>query len=67
VREAAESACWFHVKSPESGSVLKLIAESEQTLAMGSPLMEVGDPQTSRSSSSSCRPMPSRQSRALTP
>lgn len=44
VREATEGACWFDVKSPESGSVLKLIAESEQTLAVGSPLMEVGDP-----------------------
>jgi len=44
MREATESACWFEVKSPESGRVLKLVAESEQPLEIGAPLIEIGDP-----------------------
>lgn len=44
VRQATASACSFEVKAPESGRVLKLIAESEQPIASGAPVMEIGDP-----------------------
>lgn len=44
VREATRDSCSFEVKSPESGRVLKLIAESEQALNIGAPIMEIGDP-----------------------
>ena len=38
------TACCYQVRSPESGQVLKLVAESEQSLNMGTPLVEIGDP-----------------------
>lgn len=44
VREASGAACTFDVKSPESGRVLKLIVESEQAVAIGAPLLEIGNP-----------------------
>ena len=43
-RQAANSTCGFDVKAPESGRVLKLVAESEQTLAAGAPILEIGNP-----------------------
>ncbi len=43
-RQNASSTCGFDVKSPESGRVLKLVAESEQTLAAGAPILEIGNP-----------------------
>lgn len=44
VQRIAETACCYDVKSPESGRVLKLIAESEAVVASGAPLMEIGNP-----------------------
>lgn len=41
---AGVQACCYEVRSPESGQVLKLVAESEQPLIMGTPLVEIGDP-----------------------
>jgi HlyD family secretion protein len=38
------TACCYEVRSPESGRVLKLVAESEQPLISGTPLVEIGDP-----------------------
>ncbi len=43
-RTGAAATCSLEVKSPESGNILKLIAESEQTLNIGAPLLEIGDP-----------------------
>ena len=43
-RGDSAAACSFEVRSPESGQVLKLLAESEQALAVGAPIMEIGDP-----------------------
>jgi HlyD family secretion protein len=36
--------CCIEVRAPVSGRVLKIIAESEQVVAAGSPLVEIGDP-----------------------
>lgn len=44
VQRIAETACCFDVKSPESGRVLKVIAESETIVQSGAPLLEIGDP-----------------------
>jgi len=44
VRQDAGETCSFGVRSPESGRVLRLIAESEQALAVGAPILEIGDP-----------------------
>ncbi|MEQ1719362.1 MAG: HlyD family efflux transporter periplasmic adaptor subunit [Hyphomicrobium sp.] len=44
VQRIAELACCYEVKSPESGRILKLIAESETTVSTGAPLLEIGDP-----------------------
>lgn len=44
VQRIAETACCFDVKSPESGRVLKVIAESETIVQSGAPLMEIGNP-----------------------
>jgi HlyD family secretion protein len=43
-RTGASGTCSLEVKAPVSGNVLKLIAESEQTLAIGAALLEVGNP-----------------------
>lgn len=37
-------SCSFEVRSPESGQVLRLVAESEQPLTVGAPIVEIGDP-----------------------
>ncbi len=44
VRAATGGACSFEVKSPESGNVLKIITKSEQVVASGAPLLEIGNP-----------------------
>ncbi len=36
--------CCIEVRAPVSGRVLRIIAESEQVVAAGSPLIEIGDP-----------------------
>jgi HlyD family secretion protein len=42
----SESAsCCVTVRSPVSGRVLKIVQESEQVVAQGSPLLEVGNPE----------------------
>ena len=41
---ARGSECCIEVRAPVSGRVLKIIAESEQVVAAGSPLVEIGDP-----------------------
>lgn len=42
----AESAsCCVTVRAPVSGRVLKIVQESEQVVAQGSPLLEVGNPE----------------------
>lgn len=38
------TACCIDVRAPVDGRVLKLIAESEQVVPAGSPLVEIGDP-----------------------
>lgn len=43
-RQATDSACCYDVKSPESGRVLRLIAESEKAVLIGTPLVEIGNP-----------------------
>lgn len=45
VERLVEIACCFEVKSPESGRVLKVIAESEAIVQSGAPLVEIGNPQ----------------------
>lgn len=45
VERLADIACCFEVKSPESGRVLKVIAESETIVQSGAPLLEIGNPQ----------------------
>lgn len=45
VERLMENACCFEVKSPESGRVLKVIAESEAIVQSGAPLLEIGNPQ----------------------
>lgn len=37
-------SCCFEVYSPVNGRVLTVIQKSEQTVAMGTPLVEIGDP-----------------------
>jgi len=37
--------CCVQVKAPEGGRVLKILSESEQVVAAGAPLLEIGDPQ----------------------
>ena len=41
---AAATGCCIQVKAPVSGRVLKIVAESEQVVQAGSPLLEIGDP-----------------------
>jgi HlyD family secretion protein len=45
VERLADTACCFEVKSPESGRVLKVVAESETIVQSGAPLLEIGNPQ----------------------
>ncbi len=39
------ASCCVSVQSPVSGRVLKIIQESEQVVAQGAPLVELGDPE----------------------
>lgn len=41
---AADGTCCLSVKAPVTGTVIKLITESEQVVAAGTPLLEIGDP-----------------------
>ncbi|MFN4210223.1 MAG: efflux RND transporter periplasmic adaptor subunit [Devosia sp.] len=41
---APTGACCVDVKSPASGQVLSVLAESEQVMQAGTPLMVIGDP-----------------------
>jgi HlyD family secretion protein len=36
--------CCIHLRSPVDGRVLKVVAESEQVVQAGAPLIEIGDP-----------------------
>jgi HlyD family secretion protein len=40
----SSGSCCIQVRSPVSGRVLKVVAESEQVVQMGAPLIELGDP-----------------------
>jgi HlyD family secretion protein len=42
--EGSAEACCIAVESPVTGQVLRLVAESEQVVAQGTPLMEIGNP-----------------------
>ncbi|MCG8558422.1 MAG: HlyD family efflux transporter periplasmic adaptor subunit [Hyphomicrobiales bacterium] len=39
----ADGACCVHVRAPVSGRVLKILRESQQVVASGEPLLEIGD------------------------
>lgn len=41
---ATATGCCVQVKAPVSGRVLKIVAESEQVVQAGAPLIEIGDP-----------------------
>ncbi|MGL4397614.1 MAG: efflux RND transporter periplasmic adaptor subunit [Hyphomicrobium sp.] len=43
-RAAIAGSCSFEVKSPASGRVLKVVAKSEQAIASGAAILELGDP-----------------------
>lgn len=43
-RDASSANCCIQVYSPVDGRVLKIIAESEQVVQAGAPLLEIGDP-----------------------
>lgn len=42
--ETSEGACCTDIKSPVNGRILRVLAESENVVQAGTPLMEVGDP-----------------------
>ncbi len=44
VIRASEVSCCMTVSAPADGVVLKLLTESEQVVAAGTPLLEIGDP-----------------------
>lgn len=41
---ASDGVCCIQVKAPVSGRVLRILAESEQVIQAGAPLIEIGDP-----------------------
>lgn len=41
---AGDESCCVNVTAPETGEILKLVTESEQVVAAGTPLVEIGDP-----------------------
>ncbi len=43
-RDAQSANCCIHVYAPVDGRVLKIVAESEQVVQPGAPLLEIGDP-----------------------
>ena len=40
----AEGPCCTEIKAPVTGRILRVVAESEQVVQAGTPLMEIGDP-----------------------
>lgn len=40
----AEGPCCTEIKAPITGQILRVLAESEQVVQAGTPLMEIGDP-----------------------
>jgi HlyD family secretion protein len=42
--DTTEIGCCVQIRAPVSGTVLRLVAESEQVVQAGAPLIEVGDP-----------------------
>jgi HlyD family secretion protein len=40
----AEGPCCTEIKAPVTGRILRVLAESEQVVQAGTPLMEIGDP-----------------------
>ncbi len=42
--ETRSAQCCVQVLAPESGRVLKIMAESEQVVSAGTPILEIGDP-----------------------
>lgn len=42
--ETSEGPCCTEIKSPVTGRILRVLAESETVVQAGTPLMEVGDP-----------------------
>jgi HlyD family secretion protein len=40
----AEGPCCTEIKAPVTGKILRVMAESEQVVQAGTPLMEIGDP-----------------------
>lgn len=41
---ASEGPCCTEIKAPETGRILRVLAESEQVVQAGTPLIEIGDP-----------------------
>jgi HlyD family secretion protein len=41
---ASEGPCCTEIKAPVTGRILRVLAESEQVVQAGTPLMEIGDP-----------------------
>lgn len=41
---ASEGPCCTEIKAPVTGRILRVLAESEQVVQAGAPLMEIGDP-----------------------
>lgn len=42
--EASEGPCCTEIKAPVTGSILRVLTESEQVVQAGTPLVEIGDP-----------------------
>ena len=42
--EASEGPCCTDIKAPVTGRILRVLAESEQVVQAGTPLLEIGDP-----------------------
>jgi HlyD family secretion protein len=43
-QDAADASCCVQVHAPVDGEVLDIVTESEQVVAAGTPLVEIGDP-----------------------
>jgi HlyD family secretion protein len=43
--ETGEGPCCTEIKAPVTGRILRVLAESEQVVQAGTPLVEIGDPQ----------------------
>ncbi len=41
---SSEGPCCTEIRAPASGSILRILTESEQVVQAGTPLMEIGDP-----------------------